>query len=126
MFGVLTDLLVVLAGLSIMLVAACCATVTRRLRRSGRIICRDEALADLIIMALAQGGWLTIAALAGWSLVLSIPVAACFTWRDWQNWRRHRHHDEDCKYGHRRAPLALKARLRTWRKVAVRPAFQPA
>lgn len=48
--------------------------------------------------------------------------AECWLGHIWQA-RAHRDHEDDCEYGpkHHRG----RARLRSWRKVAIRPAFAP-
>lgn len=109
------------------------------LRRGHAMTCRTTSTVELVLaigqdlgafgLSWAVGGWkLTVAYLGalGLSEVALARRRNRFTVRAvYGRWREHREHDDDCEFGPRERQHGSRVRLRSWRKVAIRPGFAP-
>lgn len=107
------------------------AFATTRLRAARLIICRDEARLDVAAWLVGSVAYSFLATRGnGWpgfviafvTLNVAGPGVGYLGRYGWA-WRLKVHwsHDEDCEFGPRRKRGGAPAKLRTWRKVALRP-----
>lgn len=122
-----------------------------RLRREHRAVCRDTSKVTLAVTIVGEltvdlawavmweirpllFGWAIFVALNSVSTLVNLVVERTskgeFRSRNdliqaWRLMRAHRDHDDDCEYGPKRRRGRAPARLPSWTKVAVNPAFSP-
>lgn len=105
-------------------------------RRQGHLICRQAGPLNVWALVVADVWFLGTGFMDnGWSEAFVVAAFAAgeatgffggMSIRFHRRWtRQHRDHATDCEYGPREKRRGSPARLRTWRKVAIRPVFAP-